>query len=390
MTDQTAMVNRALQTFGSRTTVTAAQLANNGSNEAIQANLIYVPFRRRLLRMAPWACGFNTLSLNYITSVYGTPENVTAAQTIWTKGQPAPPWAYAYQYPIDCIRACWVTPQTATGFASGIPITTAVTGGAPTFWQGPPVKYSVAQDQFYNVTAATPSAPGSGYAVGDIIVLVLQPNTSIVTNALNPSPGSVIGTLAQAPGFPVGQPQGAPPILQVTGIGGGGSVTSVAPYPATRGEDTPYTGSLYYQYATQPVAQNYTTGSGTGATFNLTYGGPSDQRVILTNQEFAILNYVRDVTDENIFDDDFQEAFALIIGARLCQALTGDKQLANLKIAEANAMITEARGTDANEGLKVNDVTPDWLRIRGIDYVEDYSGPYNTGFNWGAIWPGYT
>ncbi len=52
-------------------------------------------------------------------------------------------------------------------------------------------------------------------------------------------------------------------------------------------------------------------------------------------------------------------------------------------------MITEARGNDANEGLKVNDVTPDWLRIRGIDYVEDYSGPYNTGFNWGAMWPGF-
>jgi len=112
--------------------------------------------------------------------------------------------------------------------------------------------------------------------------------------------------------------------------------------------------------------------------------------VILTNQEFAILNYVRDVTDENLFDDEFQEAFTLILGSRLAIALSGDRQLANLKIAEANAMITEARGTDANEGLKVNDVTPDWLRIRGIDFVEDYSGPYNTGFNWGAIWPGYT
>jgi len=52
-------------------------------------------------------------------------------------------------------------------------------------------------------------------------------------------------------------------------------------------------------------------------------------------------------------------------------------------------MIVEARGTDATEGLKVNDVTPDWLRIRGIDFVEDYSGPYNTGFNWGASGPVY-
>jgi hypothetical protein len=390
MTDQASMVNRALQTFGSRTTVTAAQIAAQSTNEAIQANIIYAAFRRRLLRMAPWACAFNTQTLNFVTAVYGTPENVTSAQNIWVKGQPAPPWAYAYQYPTDCLRAVWVTPQTATGFASGIPITTAVTGGAPTFWQGPPVKYSVGVDQFFNVTAGAVVAGGSGYALGDIIVLVLQPNTSIVTNILNPTPGSVIGTLTGIVGFPIGSPQGAAPMFVVTGVGGGGAVTAVAPFPSVRSETVPFTGSLYYQYATQPVAQNYTTGVGVGATFNLTYGGPSDQRVILTNQEFAILNYVRDVTDENIFDDDFQEAFALILGARLCIALTGDKQLANLKIAEANAMITEARSTDANEGLKVNDVTPDWLRIRGIDFVEDYSGPYNTGFNWGAIWPGYT
>jgi hypothetical protein len=340
--------------------------------------------------MAPWACAFNTQTLNFITGVYGTPENVTAAQNIWVKGQPAPPWAYAYQYPIDCLRAVWVTPQTATGFASGIPITTAVTGGAPTFWQGPPVKYSVGVDQFFNVTAAAVTAGGTGYALGDIIVLALQPNTTVITNILNPTPGSVIGTLSGTPGFPIGSPQGAAPMFQVTGVGALGAVTAVIPYPAVRGEDTPFTGSLYYQYATQPVAQNYSTGGGSGATFNLTYGGPGDQRVILTNQEFAILNYVRDVSDENIFDDDFQEAFALILGARLCVALTGDKKLANLKIAEANAMVIEARSTDANEGLKVNDVTPDWLRIRGIDYVEDYSGPYNTGFNWGTIWPGYT
>lgn len=385
MANQASMVNRALQTFGSRTTVTAAELQNNSSNEAIQANLIYVPFRRRLLRMAPWACAFNGFQLNYITSVYGTPENVTSppivtlgGQTIslWAKGQPVPPWAYEYQYPVDCLRMCWITPQTATGFASGIPITTAVTGGAPTFWQGPPVKYSIGTDQFFGVTGAAINAGGTGYNVGDLIVLALQPNTSVLTN--------IIST------FQIGAPQGTPAVFSVTSVGGGGSVTGIAPVPITRSEDTPFTGSYFYQYATTPVGQQSTTGAGTGFTCTPVFTGVIDQRVILTNQEFAIGNYVRDITDENNFDDEFQEAFALILGARLAIALTGDKQLANLKIAEANAMIIEARGTDANEGLKVNDVTPDWLRIRGIDYVEDYSGPYNTGFNWGAIWPGYT
>lgn len=385
MADQTSIVNRALGSFGSRTTVTAAELSSNGSNEAIQANLIYVPYLRRLQRMAPWSCVFNTVQLQYITSVYGTPENAIAQATalingqqvsIWAKGQPAPPWAYEYQYPIDCLRACWVTPQTATGFASGVPITTAVTGGAPSFWAGPPVKFSVGIDQFFNVTAAAPSAVGSGYAVGDQITLALQPTTSNITN--------IIGA------FQAQAPQGAAPVLTVATIGAGGSVASVTVNPVTPTEDNPFGGSLFYQYATQPVAQFATTGSGTGATFNLTYGTTlSDQRVILTNQEFAILNYCRYVTDPNVWDDDFQEAFVAILGAALCRTLTGDKVGANAMIGLANETIKTARGNDANEGLKVNDVTPDWLRTRGINFTEDYSGPYNTGFDWGSLWPGF-
>ena len=371
MTLQVDMVNRALQSFGSRTTVTAAELATNGSNEAIQANIAYDPSRRRLLRMAPWNCAFTALSLNYITSVPGTPENTSAAAQIWAKslgspaGQPPPPWAYEYQYPVDCIRSCWITPQTATGFASGIPITTAVTGGSPSFWQGPPVKYVTGNDQFYGVTAAAVSSPGSGYVVGDYIALAQ----------------SVAGVA----------PLGAPAVLQVLTTGGGGAVATVAVINVIRGSATPIGGSYFTNLKGAVQAQGSTTGSGTGATFVLTQNStPSDQQVILTNQEFALINYVRDVTDPNIFDDDFQEAFTLALGARLCVALTGDKKLANLKLAEANAMILEARGTDANEGLRVNDVTPDWLRVRGIDFTEDYSGPYNTGFNWGGLWPGYT
>jgi hypothetical protein len=363
MTAQVDMVNRALQTFGSRTTVTAAELAGNTSNEAIQANIIYVPFRKRLLRMAPWNCAFQTATLNFITSVPGTPENTSPATQLWLKGQPAPPWAYEYQYPPDCIRMCWLTPQTATGFASGIPITTAVTGGSPSFWQGPPVKFVTAIDQFFGVTAAAVAAGGTGYVLGDLIFLAQAPQGSA--------------------------PIGAPATLQVTGVGGGGSVTSAAIVPIITSEAIPFTGS-YFAPQPNPSAQGTTSGLGTGATFNLTFtAAASDQRIILCNQEFAIGNYVKNITDENVMDDDFQEAYAFILGGALAKALTGDKGLANLTIAQGNEVIRVARGNDGNEGLKVNDVTPDWLRVRGIDYVEDYSGPYNTGFNWGAIWPGY-
>src|SRR6266581_5980398 len=178
MTAQVDMCNRALQTWGSRTTVTAAELTAQSTNEAIQFNIIYVPFRRRLLRLAPWNCAFNTANLTYITSVPATPENTSAAPQLWGKGQPAPPWAYEYQFPVDCLRMCWLTPQTATGFASGVPITTAVTGGAPAFWMGPPAKFKVGIDQFFPVTAATVVAGGSGYAIGDVITLAGGPITS--------------------------------------------------------------------------------------------------------------------------------------------------------------------------------------------------------------------
>src|SRR6266850_3388194 len=341
MTAQVDMANRALQTWGSRTTITAAQLAALSNNEAIQFNIIYIPFRRRLLRMAPWACAFNSANLNFITSVPGTPENTSPATQLWAKGQPAPPWAYEYQYPIDCLRMCWLTPQTATGFASGIPITTAVTSGSPSFWQGPPVKYVVAVDQFFGVLSAVVVAGGTGYAIGDTI------------------------TLPQAPQGTA--PVGAPVVLTVLTLGGGGAVATVSVVNILRGESPPIGGS-YFAVQPNPIAQFSTSGAGTGATFTLTQQpAPTDQRVILTNQEFAIGNYVKNVTDENVFDDDFQEAYAFILGGALCKALTGDKGLANLTIAQGNEVIKIARGNDGSKGLKVKDVPPDWPRVRGSD-----------------------
>jgi len=105
------VVNRALN-MGSRTTITAAQLAANSNNEAIQyLNIIYVPFRRRLLRMAPWACAFNSANLNFITSVPGTPENTSLPRNSGPRAN-RPAWADEYQYRIDCLRMCWLTPQT--------------------------------------------------------------------------------------------------------------------------------------------------------------------------------------------------------------------------------------------------------------------------------------
>jgi len=125
---------------------------------------------------------------------------------------------------------------------------------------------------------------------------------------------------------------------------------------------------------------------GVGATFDLTYGSPAPQRVILCNQQFAVLVYCQDVLDPNVMDDDFQKAWANVLGAAVCIPLSGDKKLAQMAVQETNVIIERTRTTDGNEDFTINDVTPDWLRTRGVAYVPPYSGPFS-GFDWGNLWP---
>ena len=337
--------------------MTATELANQTSNEAIQANLVLHSLRDQLLRMAPWDCALDTRNLVYITSTPGTPENTSAPTTTWAKGIPPPQWAYEYQYPVDCLRACWIIPSSQTGF-SGIPITTAVTGGAPAFWAGPPINYKVQIDQFYPVTAAAPQAGGAGYVVGELVTL----------------PQAAQGLA----------PLGAPAVIQVLTVDGAGAILTCAPVNQIAGSASPQGGS-YFAKQTNPVAQASTTGVGVGATFNLTFGAQSSQRVILTNQEFAILVYVKQITDPNLMDPLFQDAWVQILGYYLGLALSGDKQLTTLCIQKANAMVMEARKADGNEGLSMNDITPDWIRTRGVAFTDGVSGPY-AGFDWGPAW----
>lgn len=265
-TSNTDIANRALSLIGTRSTI--ATLSEN-SNEAIQANIYLVQTRKEIVRMAPWNSATNYNSLAVICAAPGTPENPGVGQTVWTKGIPPPPWAYEYAYPSDCIRPLWIVPQFSTGFSAGVPITTAVTGGAPQFWNGPPVKYKVGIDQ--------------------------------------------IG--------PAGTPS-------VSGV---------------------------------------------------------DTKVIWTNQEQAILCYLKDITDPDVMDNQLQQAWVSLLAARLAIALTGDKALANMRIQDANGTIQVARVGDANEGLTINDVTPDWIRIRGVTYPYGFDqwGPNNV-YDWGG------
>ena len=370
MTTEIDIVNRALQVIGTRTTVTQSEFDNQTTNEAIQAQLVFDNTRDDLLRMAPWNCALRAQNLTYITSTPGTPENTSPATQLWERGQPMPPWAYEYQYPVDCLRPCWIIPAQQTGF-TGTPITTAVIGGVPVNYTGAPVRFKVMTDTFYPVTAAAISAGGTGFAVGDIITL----------------PGTTDGAT----------PIGAPVQLQVATLSGSAiaTVTVISQVPDTSAS-APLGGS-YFTKQTNPVAQDVVTRdsveitTATGATFTLTYGSLSPQRVIVTNQEYATLAYIHRVTDPNIMDTLFQSAWISNLGANLVMALTGDKSLANMLIAGANKDILEARMADGNEGLTINDITPDWIRGRGYNAPDAYggqSGPYSS-FDWGGLLPGF-
>lgn len=354
------VVNRALQTFGSRVTITSTQLTNNSNNEAKQANLVLEPTRRQLLRMAPWNCGMKFANLTLITAAPGTPEN-SSSVTTWAHGIPPPPWVYEYQYPVDCLKPCWIVPMTATGATiDGVPIypVGVTTGLMAMTLQGPMVRFKVATDEFIPVTGATVAAGGTGYVVGDRITLAETPD-------------------GQAP-------IGAPAILQVATLGVGSAVGTVTVVEQVLGSN-PNQGGSYFAQQTNPVAQSSTTGSGTGATFNLTYGAAATQRVILTNQQDAIMAYVKDQVNLDVMDDLFVEAWTNILGAKINFALTGDKGLANQRIVAANEAIKQARTADGNEGPVVDDRTPDWIRVRG--YTGDQLFSTGMGFDWGPLWP---
>lgn len=130
MTTSVDILNRALQTIGTRTTVSAAELAAGSSNEAVQGQMLLAPLRDQLTRMAPWGHALTVAPLVYISSLPGTPENPGQWNGVWVPRLPNPPWMYMYQYPLDCLRALSILsqPHTSLGATTLTPIFPCVTG----------------------------------------------------------------------------------------------------------------------------------------------------------------------------------------------------------------------------------------------------------------------
>jgi hypothetical protein len=136
---------------------------------------------------------------------------------------------------------------------------------------------------------------------------------------------------------------------------------------------TPYTsgGNNIYPYTVGP-----------GAGFKVATDEDANgqqQNVILTNQYQAIGVYTKRIINPGLFGAQFVEALVQALAAKLAIALTGQVPLANTKFAQANAIITQARASDGNEGLTVIDNMPDWITIR-----EDNEGLWGVGVNYVA------
>lgn len=121
---------------------------------------------------------------------------------------------------------------------------------------------------------------------------------------------------------------------------------------------TPYTsgGTNTYPYAVGP-----------GSPFKVATDEDAQgqqQNVVLTNQYQAIGVYTKRITVPGLFSSQFTEALVQALAAKLALALSGNVALANLKFAQANAVISQARSSDGNEGLLVIDNMPDWITIR--------------------------
>lgn len=100
-------------------------------------------------------------------------------------------------------------------------------------------------------------------------------------------------------------------------------------------------------------------------------------KVILTNQPQAIAVYTRYITATSLYDDQFVMAFTNLLASRICIPVSGNMSLGDRADKKALQAINNAAVTDGNEGLTMQDTTPDWIRTRGYCGENDLYGSYN-------------
>jgi hypothetical protein len=109
-------------------------------------------------------------------------------------------------------------------------------------------------------------------------------------------------------------------------------------------------------------------------------------KVILTNLPQAQLIYTMLVTLVDLWDPLFRRAMVAALGARLVNALSRNRELFADQAKIAQEIVMQARVSDGNESVTVDDHLPDWVQARGLGDFSD--GGVATFMGWERFcWP---
>lgn len=334
MTDDVDICNRALQMAGARDTITSQA---DGSNEANNCALLFETLRKQIQGMAPWNFNRKTINMALLKVSPGAPGSPVTSATQWTTGYPAPPWLYEYQYPSDCIQFRYLISQTNLN-PTGVPIYSTPQYSYDSLYGNMPQRFIRATDLVW------PSKTITG---------ITQANPAVVT--------------ATAHGFSNGNS------VYISGVIG---MPNVNGFLYTIANVTANTFSIGIDSST------YATYSSGGTAVNQS-GTQFQANVILTNAPNAIGTYSMDLGDSSfdLWDDQAIQAFVSALAGFLTVPLGGDKNLAKMNIDLANNHIIQARATDGNEGLTIQDTEAEWIAARdsyaGYGFSDNfYVAPY--------------
>lgn len=137
-----------------------------------------------------------------------------------------------------------------------------------------------------------------------------------------------------------------------------------------------------YLYPSDAVRIQYVIAQTLGPTGNTWAGRPAkfavamdtiaavQRRVILTDQASAIAIYTTTITDPTYWPSYFSQAVVSTLAWMLAGALAGDGNLEKFLETLSEQHVTLAVTINRNEGLMVDDTTPEWIQARGVVYPE--------------------
>jgi len=332
------VANQSLAMISARNTI--ASFTEN-TVEAKNVKIFYNRIRDQVMTMAWWNFARRTDVLQLFKAAPGTPEN-PGMQVPWTTDDPAPPWLYEYRYPLDCLLFRYITFRPNSLPTQTTPPISSTILSSDSWWPGPPQKFIVAND----------------FAEDDI-TNIFQSFPALVDTQTNPA------KFRQGDLF---------------------TITGLTPPGMQELEGKDFRAMTVIDNHVQlmdPVTLAPINSTGFGAYSGGGHIRSAGFKVILTNTTQALGCYTARIDDPNVWPAEFYNCFATALAAFLAFPISGKLDLKTNLLQEANGMIIEARRTDGNEGITNQDVIPDWIRVRGLQY-QDWWGSGGVGWDQGA------